>query len=66
MPHLSYPFLFECTNCETETAVRRSEAQNLNHDPESMDAVLMALDDQGWLRDEEEQLLLCPACAEDV
>ncbi len=65
MPGLDYPFDFECTNCGEETAVHRSDAIGLNHDPDSMDAPLMVLDRRNWLRDEDEDLLLCPACAGD-
>ena len=62
---LDYPFDFECTNCGKEATVRRSSAIGLNHDPDSIDAVLAVLDKRDWVRDEDEDLLLCPACAED-
>jgi len=65
MPGLDYPFVFECTNCGEETTIHRSAAEDLNHDPDSMEAALMILDRRDWLRDEDEDLLLCPACAAD-
>ncbi len=65
MPGLDYPFTFKCTGCGEETTVRRSNGVSLNHDPDSIDAVLAVLDNRDWVRDEDEELLLCPHCAED-
>jgi hypothetical protein len=39
MPGLSYPFVFECEECDTETTVTRAEARDLYPNPDSLTAV---------------------------
>lgn len=62
MPGLSYPFVYECSNCEAETTVKRSDARDLHTNPDSMNAVEIVLQQRGWLRDEIKGVLFCPDC----
>ncbi len=64
MPGLSYPFVYECTNCGEETTITRPEARDLAINPDSFDAVEIVLQQRGWLRDEINDLLWCSSCAE--
>ncbi len=64
MPGLSYPFVYECTECGEETTITRTEARDLAINPDSINALEIVLQGRGWLRDEMEGLLWCPSCAE--
>jgi len=64
MPGLSYPFVYECTECGEETTITRTEARDLAVNPDSFDAVEIVLQGRGWLRGEINDLLWCPSCAE--
>jgi hypothetical protein len=46
---LSYPFHFACDACGAEVSVTRAEARDLWPDPDSHDAVEVALEQEhGW------------------
>ena len=62
MPGLSYPFVYECSNCGAKTTVTRDDARGLHPDPDSLDALDVVLEQRGWMRDELEGLLWCSAC----
>jgi len=62
MPGLSYPFVYECSNCERETTVTRADARGLYPDPDSFNAVEVVLEQRGWMRGELEQSFFCPDC----
>lgn len=62
MPDLSYPFAFECSNCDRETTVTRSDARGLYSDPNSYNAVTVVLEQRGWVRGKREEVLFCPTC----
>ena len=62
MPGLSYPFAYECSNCERETTVTREDARGLYPHPDSFNAVEVVLQERGWMRGELEDLLFCPNC----
>ena len=62
MPGLDYPFVYECTNCNEETTVRRKDTRGLYPDPESPNAVKVVLEDRGWMRGKPEEMLFCPNC----
>jgi len=64
MPGLSYPFVYECTNCGAKTTITRTEARDLAVNPDSINALEIVLQQRGWLRDETEGLLWCSSCAE--
>jgi hypothetical protein len=50
MPGLSYPFVYECSSCGTETTVTREDARGLYPDPDSPNAVDIVLQERGWMR----------------
>ena len=50
MPGLSYPFVYECSNCDRETTVTREDARGLYPDPDSFNAVEVVLQERGWAR----------------
>jgi len=62
MPGLSYPFVYECSNCGAETTITRTEARDVHPNPDSINAHTLALRARGWMRDEIEGLLWCPNC----
>lgn len=62
MPGLSYPFVYECSNCGTETTVTRTDARDYYPNPDSFNAVEVVLEQRGWVRGELEELLFCPDC----
>jgi hypothetical protein len=64
MPGLSYPFVYECSNCDRETTVERVDARDLHTNPDSINALEIVLQQRGWLRDELKGLLFCPDCAD--
>jgi hypothetical protein len=64
MPGLSYPFVYECSNCDAETTVERSDARDLHTNPDSFNAVEIVLQRRGWLRDDIDGVLFCPDCVE--
>jgi hypothetical protein len=63
MPGLSYPFVYECTNCGAETTIERADARQLHTNPDSINALEIILQERGWLRDDIKGLLFCPDCA---
>lgn len=62
MPGLSYPFVYECSNCDNETTVERADARDLHTNPDSINAVEIVLQQRGWVRGELQRLLFCPDC----
>jgi hypothetical protein len=62
MPGLDYPFVYECSNCDSETTITRSEARDLHPNPDSLNAHALVLRNRGWMRNELEGLLWCPGC----
>jgi len=62
MAGLTYPFVYECTNCSTETTITRTEAPDLHPNPDGLIAHVLVLRARGWLKDEIEGLLWCPDC----
>jgi hypothetical protein len=43
--------------------VTREDARGLYPDPDSSNAAEVVLEQRGWMRDEVEEMLLCPECA---
>jgi hypothetical protein len=66
MPGLSYPFVFQCSNCKSRTTVERADARDLHPNPDSFEAIHLVLRDRGWLRDEMDYMIWCPGCAGGV
>ena len=62
MPGLSYPFVYECSNCDRETTVTREDARGLYPDPDSFNAVEVVLQEWGWMHGELDQSIFCPDC----
>lgn len=62
MSGLSYPFIYECSNCERETTIERADALDLSTNPDSINALEIILRRRGWLRDDIKGLLFCPEC----
>jgi hypothetical protein len=61
MPGLTYPFVFECSGCEAEVEVTRAEVTDLWPDPDSLEAVDVALkQEHGWTKDH--RGAFCPQC----
>lgn len=63
MPDLSYPFVYECANCDREAIVTRAEVRTLNVNPDSFNAVEIILQQRGWMRDDAKGTLWCPNCS---
>lgn len=63
MPELPYPFLYECSNCGTETTVTRDDARGLYPDPDSPHAPEVVLQEWAWMRGKNEEKLFCPDCS---
>jgi hypothetical protein len=67
MPGLSYPFVFECSNCENQIIIDRGTAQDVSElsepDFDSLDTINAVLHQRGWMRDELDHYLFCPECA---
>ena len=62
MAGLTYPFVYECSNCDTEITITRTEAHDVHPNPDSLNSHALVLRTRGWMRDEIEGLLWCPAC----
>lgn len=62
MPGLSYPFVFECSNCDAETTVTREDARGLYPNADSVNALDVVLEQRGWMRGELDRELFCPDC----
>jgi len=61
MAGLSYPFVFECEKCGTETTVTRAEARDLYPNPDSLTAIDEVLQqEKGWTNDQ--RGAYCPDC----
>lgn len=67
MPGPSYPFVFECANCDAQITVSRDTVRDaLPHSEpgfNSLDTVNAVLYQRGWLRDQIEHRIFCPDCA---
>lgn len=67
MPGLSYPFVFECANCDNEIVVDRDAVRDAfqlsEPDFHSLDTINAVLRQQGWMRDELDHMIWCPECA---
>jgi len=63
MPGLSYPFVYECTNCGRETTIERSDARDLHPNPDDLNSHALVLRARGWLQDEIDGFLWCPDCS---
>jgi len=66
MPGLSYPFVYECSNCDRETTVTREDARGLYPDPNSFNAVEVVLEQRGWMHGEFDRSIFCPDCVGDT
>ena len=62
MAGLTYPFVYECSNCDSETTIRRTDSRDVHSNPDSLNSHALVLRTRGWMRDEIEGLLWCPAC----
>lgn len=64
---LSYPLVFQCSNCDNEIVVDRDAVQDSfrlsEPDLDSLDKVNAVLYQRGWMRDELDHYLFCPDCA---
>lgn len=62
MPGLSYPFVFSCDGgCGAEVKVTRAQVRDLFPNPDSLEAVDMALrHEHGWTKNQ--QGVFCPDC----
>jgi hypothetical protein len=63
MPGLTYPFVYECSRCDNETTVERSDARDLAPDPDSAGALDIVLESRGWVRGPDQ--LYCSECASE-
>jgi len=50
MTELSYPFIYECNSCGSETKVTRADAGDLHPNPENLDALRVVLQRRGWMQ----------------
>jgi len=68
MPGLSYPIVYECSNCDNEITVDREAVRDVfqlsEPDSNSLDTINAVLHQRGWNRDEIEQRIFCPDCAD--
>lgn len=66
MPGLSYPFVFECSNCDNQITVTRDTVRDVfeltEPDFDSLDTVNAVLYQRGWVRDEINHMIFCPDC----
>lgn len=58
MPGLSFPIRFECTNCKSRTVVKQPNALGLYANPRGTNAVEIALQKRGRIRNDIKGLLL--------
>ena len=65
MPGLTYPFVYERSNCGAGTTVTREDARGLYPDPDSLDAVEVVLEQRGWSL-ESMHGPFCPDCADGM
>ncbi|WP_251942268.1 hypothetical protein [Salinibacter ruber] len=64
MPGLTYPFVFECDNCGTETTVTREDARDSGLHPDMNQAVDVVLEMRGWVDGPKGYLVFCPDCTD--
>ena len=64
MPGLDYPFVYVCSNCEAETTIERSDAQDLHPNPDSFDSHELVLQNRGRMRARLGGDLYCPDCTD--
>ena len=50
MPGLSYPFVFECFDCDHRTVVERTDARDVSADTDSHEAIDAVLKKRGWVQ----------------
>ena len=62
MAGLTYPFVYECSNCGAETTITRTDSREVHPNPDSTNAHILVLRARSWMRDELEGLLWCPDC----
>ena len=62
MAGLTYPFVYECTNCDNVTTITRTDSREVHPNPDSLNSHALVLRTRGWMRDELEGLLWCPNC----
>jgi hypothetical protein len=67
MPGLSYPFVFECSNCENQIIIDRGTVGDLFKlsapDFDFFYTINAVHHQRGWMRDELDHYLFCPDCA---
>lgn len=63
MLDLDYPFVYECSACDRETTVERSDARGLYSDPDSSNAPKVVLEQRRWVQGQTDGTLFCPDCA---
>lgn len=59
----SYPFVYECSGCDRETTVERSDVRGLYFDPDSPHGPEVVMEKRGWVQGESEKSIFCPKCA---
>jgi hypothetical protein len=68
MPGLTYPFVFECANCDRRITVDRDAVRAVfrfgEPDFNSFDTINAVLYQRGWLRDSFEHRIFCPHCGD--
>lgn len=64
MTGLSYPFVFKCENCGTETTVTRSDARDCGLHPDKNLAVDVVLEMRGWVDGPKGYLVFCSECTD--
>lgn len=64
MTGLSYPFVFECDNCGTETTVTRTDARDSGLHPDKNQAVDVVLEMRGWIDGPMGYTVFCPDCTD--
>lgn len=64
MPSPAYPVKYECSGCDRESVVERSDARGLYSDPDSVNAPQVVLEQRGWMQgDVNGGMRFCPDCA---
>ena len=56
-------FVHECSGCDREATITRTDARGLYPDPDSLNAVDVVLEQRGRMQGEVKEMLLCPDCA---
>lgn len=63
MPSPAYPVNYECSGCDRESVVERSDARGLYSDPDSANAPEVVLEQRGWVQGDADGMCFCPNCA---